>query len=267
MKRFALLLLATSSCGSCGERLMNPDAEPPPPPRDPGQAVPPDVNAAKLRGYIDPPPSKLCRAIAGEQTGKDLPDAWIEIKSTVTLKHPQSGREITVRGPAQIRACVNGEEELWIDGGIFEASPRTGESPGAEQWVITGGGVVRYGVAALKITGGKVQVASGSALVLGGKGDAGPDAWTRVEANGSAELTAKGPPEAVVARCEALAEAAAALAGKIASADASLSDLAPRHVEARQLARAACAVAGVRARGTPLEARAAAAGAKWRALP
>jgi hypothetical protein len=221
----------------------------------------------------------------------DIPDeAWIglETGAKFTAKHPRSTRETTFTGPARVRPCVGHGEEAWLAHGTFVSEPAAGERPGAEEWLVTPAGVVRFGAARAVITvtegtltaGAKVDVKVTSGTVFAWTGDeAGPvrpsvvplpaapaasgsagaagatnagDGWIRLEGPRTVTLSVKkvGKPEdlaaAAVDRCKAEATAAKDLAVSVASPDAALAQVAPRHVVARHLARAACGVAAVR---------------------
>jgi len=209
----------------------------------------------------------------------DLPDdVWIDLQkdAKLTAKHPHSTRETTFIGPGRVRSCVAHAEEAWVASGTFESAPSSGERPGAEEWVVTPLGVVRYASSRVEIavTAGKteVKVTSGVAFAWSdehasaltpstpkakegakdAKEAALPDGWTRLEGTRSVTFTPKSPakPEesakAAVDRCTLAARGSMALATAVASPDASLAQVAPRHVIARHVARAACDVAQLR---------------------
>lgn len=251
-----------------------------------------------------PPASALkpCRAIAigGVVTPEDagalhpgdqLPDALLTLGDggLMTAKDPVSARETSLEGPGLARACVGGEAESWLLRGGFSSVPGAGESPGAEQWVVTPHGAIRYSVALLKVSVGKatsLRLIHGSAFVLG-KVAFAPDAgappafgamhtdangWTLVPEGATVIIEADGDAKARVDRCAAAAKEARDLGTGIVAPDANLSDLAPRHVEARRKARGVCAVARVAADALPTSAperaslvsKAQAADADWR---
>lgn len=86
--------------------------------------------------------------------GADVPSStWLDLgeAAKITAKDPRTTRETTFFGPALIRACVHQEEESWIASGSFESAPGAGETLGAEEWVISPFGVVRYGAAGLTL--------------------------------------------------------------------------------------------------------------------
>ena len=125
-------------------------------------------------------------------------DAWLELAkgSRVVAKDPRTARETTFRGPARVRACVGYSEESWVASGHFESAVGAGETPGAEEWVATPFGVVRYTAARLSVDVGAhdadVVVESGQAFAWGTPGDAGAadEGWTRLSV-GKFKLSAR----------------------------------------------------------------------------
>jgi hypothetical protein len=212
----------------------------------------------------------------------DVPeDAWVTLEAggSLTARHPRSTRETTFNGPARFRSCVEQGEESWLADGTFESVAWAGERPGAEEWVMTPAGVVRYAAGRVEVTvtpatptaGAKafVKVTSGSANVWTEE-DMGPvkpplsastrtadagmnvsEGWVRIDGPRTVTMSVKkaGKPEevaqAAVDRCKAAAKLAHELGMAISSPDASLATAAPRHIVARHIARAACGVAGV----------------------
>ena len=82
-------------------------------------------------------------------------EAWVGLAkgARLVVKDPRTTRETSFRGisgPARARACVGFAEESWVAAGRFESSVGAGEAPGAEEWIVTPFGVVRY--AAAKVT-------------------------------------------------------------------------------------------------------------------
>jgi hypothetical protein len=133
---------------------------------------------------------------------------------------------------------------MWIDGGVFTSVLGAGETPGAEVWVVTPHGVVRYGSGArvtLHVSVPRVNVAveGGSAWMWPVEGGA----WTEVAAGKSATLTTRKAPSQIVGDCEQAANAAHDLGMAIVTRDAALGEAAPQHVVLRQKAHAICAVA------------------------
>ena len=197
-------------------------------------------------------------AIAGE-----IPRAtWVVLgpDAKLTTKDPRSGRELSFEGRGRIRPC-EGENETWLVAGTLSSVPGAGEAPGQEQWIATPLGVVRYAGAIVKVTsrdGVDIQVASGSASIWASDGasaavapNAAEDGWRRLPAGAKATLAGAVPLDRAVATCISAAKSARDLAEQIAVPDAALVVLAPRHVNARQIARAACTVARLRAESLP----------------
>jgi hypothetical protein len=83
----------------------------------------------------------------------DVARGWLTLGATdsVTVTLPKTGRELAFLGPALVDPCVR-PDEAWLSHGKFQGSRGSGESPGAEQWVVTPFGVVRYGAAILEVT-------------------------------------------------------------------------------------------------------------------
>jgi hypothetical protein len=213
----------------------------------------------------------------------EIPDEnWLTLGKDARLvaKDPRTTRETTFVGPARARACVAHREESWLVAGRFESAIGAGETPGAEEWVVTPLGVVRYMAAKVAVevrardtavwvgsgpafmwldAGVRVTRARGaSATDAGALADAavGPtvddDGWLRM-AEGEVTLSpgpARSPADdarATVDGCAGLATraqqlAAALLEGK-ATADGTT---AKEQMRTRRLARAACAVAALR---------------------
>jgi hypothetical protein len=281
----ALVMLAVAACDKDDR---------PPPATTPEAAPPPAIALSERRVHWNmvPRPARLpCRAIAvrGNVALRDAPPAaspaidggatslaanaeipdgaWVTLgdpAASVTLKDPRSARETILGGAGDARPCVDRAEETWLARGTFESSPPSGEVPGAEQWVVTPAGVVRYGASKLSIavtpTGVRVKVGSGVAQVsFGAQAEAGAAAggdagWTKLEAGGSIEAHVtpdarglRGAQDAV-ARCVSAGDAAKAIAAKISAPSGAplRGDLAASHVVARLDARAACALAHLR---------------------
>ena len=245
--------------------------------------------APAASGPVKPLP---CRAIAvaGKITDTDggaslslggqLPDSIFALDDAakMTVKDPASGREVTFEGAATVRTCVAGDPEHWLLKGGFSATPGAGEKPGSEEWVITPFGIVRFASAMVKIRVEKdrvtVRVSSGSVSIYAPKltapdGGAPPTAeWTDATPAAPLDLLSPGPPKKLVDACAAVAKTARELGAQLVSPDASIGDLAPKHLEARRKARASCALARVSALSaggdSALFMRAEAADAEWR---
>ncbi|HEX4514501.1 MAG TPA: hypothetical protein VGH87_10725 [Polyangiaceae bacterium] len=202
-------------------------------------------------------PRTVCRAISatGHLTHEDdaglaandlVGESWVELApgSKLAVKNGTTTREMLFDGPGAIRACVNGEEEMWVNGGVFTSVIGAGETPGAEVWVVTPHGVVRYGSGA-RVTM-NVMVMRVDVKVEGGSAWMWPidtNAWTEIGAGKTATLSTRKAPSQIVADCEQAAKAAHDLGVAIVTNDASLAEAAPQHVVLRQKAHAICAIA------------------------
>jgi hypothetical protein len=227
------------------------------------------------------------------------PLGWLSLGANARLvaKDPRTARETIFRGPGRARVCVDLGEESWVAAGTFESALGTGEAPGAEEWVVTPLGVVRFGggKVRLEVLGKRVRVsvASGAAFLwMAGDastriGDGGAprtidDGWARIP-DGDATLTAstsRTPLDVArdaLEKCTQLARSARDLTSKLLAGDAE-SATAAQQVVARRLARAACAVASLRADILPapdassevksrLSSSLGEAAALWRSLP
>ncbi|MDP9003148.1 MAG: hypothetical protein M3O46_23910 [Myxococcota bacterium] len=260
------------------------------------------------------PPALPCRSIAIEgdvridgeaqealALGAEIPrDRWLLLapNARVVAKDPRSGRETTFRGPGRVRACVGALEESWLASGTFESTAGAGESPGAEEWVVTPFGVVRFGAAQLNVDVSskrqRLRVGAGTAFLWpatdlstpsreGGAqtnpmDEALEKGWVRLS-GGSAGLTqnaTRTPLEAArwaVDACAGLGSSARALASALFAGDASPT-MAMEQVTTRRLARAACTVGALRLDLiAPSEAKESvlaslrAANEDWRTLP
>jgi hypothetical protein len=254
------------------------------------------------------PPKLACRVIAlngmativdPERDGGTTPlllqglaptEAWFDLDkgARVVAKDPRTTRETTFRGPGRARACVSYGEESWVASGIFESSVGAGESPGAEEWVITPLAVVRYAAAKLSVDvkprevdlkvesgvaftwspGAEVDggAVNGGGTVPGGALDAGAleEGWTRRNP-GVAVLVPPGgrgasalpeiPIDAArvaVDRCAGLATSSRDLAKQVmVRAPGFDAGIIAAQVTTRRLARAACAVASLRVFALP----------------
>jgi hypothetical protein len=216
-------------------------------------------------------------------------EGWLSLSDGARLvaKDPRTTRETTFLGPGRVRACVDRREESWIASGSFESVVGAGETPGAEEWVVTAQAVVRYAAARLRVDmapkGTHLRLANGVAFLWPPQGDATSEGWQRVTAP---EVAIDGPPGAdpaaagaAVDRCVSLSERSRTLAKALLSpADSGPAggSVAAEQVTARRLARAACAVAALRVdalstgdsgRKLGLSAKVLEAETAWRSLP
>jgi hypothetical protein len=199
-------------------------------------------------------------------------DVWIDVgkASRLTTRDAVSTRETTYLGPGRFRVCIAHKEEAWVASGLFESIGGAGERPGGEEWVTTPFGVARYDVARLKLTvkekSEEVRVSSGTGYLWAAKGvttqyfsDAGrppptlsDEGWVRLDGATGAALTIAKPvmtlegAGAALDQCAQNAALAKSVAIALAEPDASLAELAPKHMVLRREARAACGVANLR---------------------
>lgn len=193
---------------------------------------------------------------------------WIDLSATakLTAKSPRTLRETTYEGVGFVRPCVDHDEEAWMIGGNFTAISPGNESPGAEEWVVTPLGVVRYTSASLfirseknridvKVTGGNVSILVPSFVRLkdasdaGSAQDAGVSDWIREDANFSGSLSSAisddKMAQAAIDVCASAASATKAIAEQLEAPDAAIGVLGGEHTEARRLARGLCSIARV----------------------
>jgi hypothetical protein len=183
---------------------------------------------------------------------------WLELADAakVSLRHIASAREWTLLGPAKVRPCLEGEEQLAVASGRVKSSIGAGARPGAEVFVFTPFGTVRYGDATLTIT---VEAAR---LSLGlDAGDAWLEPTDKSPPSGNAkhadaprpETKKMGRTEVVTAkpnralleqRCaedaQAAAEAARGMTLSAPNGKVDLSKKAVSHLKARRRARLSC---------------------------
>ncbi|MGH7271226.1 MAG: hypothetical protein ACREJ3_12430 [Polyangiaceae bacterium] len=212
----------------------------------------------------------------------EIPDAWLVLGPGARLvaKDPRTTRETTFVGPARVEVCIAHREESWVAEGRFESVEGAGERPGAEEWVVTPLGAVRYAAAKLAIQvvpkattltlergvaylWPASDVGDGAARRARGRrdhpaGDAGPSpnsegGWIRLTVG--TETLAPGDSRgavldarACVSECASNAAHARDLAALLLSPNATKPDAsrAADQVIARRLARSACAVASLR---------------------
>jgi hypothetical protein len=216
----------------------------------------------------------------------ELPsDVWLSLApdSRVVAKDPRTTRETAFNGPARVQVCVAHREESWLASGVFESAMGAGESPGAEEWVVTPLGVVRYVAAQVRVEArdrdATVTLANGAAFLWlpGDVRQAPPrkpedggvaaatttvddDGWLRMTggALGIARTAARAPLDAANAattQCLALDKQTNDLAVQLlAGAVTQDAAVAKDQVRTRLGARAACSVAALRAEALPVSA-------------
>jgi hypothetical protein len=309
-----IALAAIAGSGACGRGRGSPgdagshaSSPPVPAPADASLGGPPAAAGPSGSSHASMVAHLPCRAIAADGEVRaaesdadvagtrvtnmsEIPDnAWLSLAPGARLvaKDPRTTRETTFLGPSLARACVERAEESWLVSGTFESVVGAGESPGAEEWVVTPHAVVRYAAARLhgdaepKDT--RIQLANGVAFLWPPQGTAASEGWERMT---TPEATIAGPAgvdpaaaAAAVDRCSSLAEHSRVLARALLSPSdggSGQGNVAGEQVTARRLARAACAVAALRAASLPagesgrkqgLSGKLREAEAAWRFLP
>ena len=208
---------------------------------------------------------------AGERsltTGDPLPESSIVSlarDARLTVKNARTGRETTLEGPALGRLCVDSENEAWLAAGVLRAAPGAGESLGSEVFVATPYAAIRYTAASLRASIGdalELEVNGGGALVRpasgarlrprpGAPADAGATeggGWLRVPGGTSLAIEpnpgAGNPLTKELAACKAAADETRLRVRQLNAFDSGdLPEHAVAHLEARQRAHAACAIA------------------------
>jgi hypothetical protein len=195
----------------------------------------------------------------------EVPDrAWVTLGdgARFVAKDPRTARETTFVGPARARACVDNIEESWVGSGTFESVGGAGESPGAEEWVVTASAVVRYASSRLRLEvhsgETRITVSGGVAWLWPTHATELSEGWQRLkEGQTISARTEEAPIDAArssVDRCVAFAHSARTLAYALLSPpnDAAsgeggtAADAVKEQVKTKRLARAACAMAALR---------------------
>ena len=197
-----------------------------------------------------------------------------------TARDPRTLRETRFTGPGLVRACVEGQERTDLVSGTFISTPGSGEAPGHEEWVVTSLAVIRYSAAAVEVRAkgvgalAEIRPRGGEAFVwvspYGTMTPASHDAgaggangtWIAlststsepyrivprvVDAPGATSDGAIGVTDPFVTDCLEHASIAAADADRLRDAGAGFGAAAGAHVVALKEARAACAIADLRA--------------------
>lgn len=200
-------------------------------------------------------------------------------EAAVHLVHTRSTRQWVISGPARVVACEGGEEELWLAAGTLRVEPGAGVRPGAEVWVGTPFGSLRYADARAEIAVDARQLTSNVAngelwfAPLGGETTA-----ERRLALGTTRFSAAShrlAREPAIERCGRDAALARSRAqALLAPLKEPLGQLAAEHVRARQRAHGSCASAraAALAAGPPRDQQAGSQALArydqlWRALP
>jgi hypothetical protein len=233
------------------------DSAPPPPPR------PPPCRALRVKGTVimrNSTPPQVSAALRDDAPLRDgapiTGGTWLELSADaeVVVKHTQSGREMTVRGPGRALTCRDAEEQVLLESGRFESTAGAGARPGAEVWIATPNGLVRYGDAELSVSAdaqrANVEVTWGDAWVEATPGATlkGPEQLRGPKGKGSLVAGAATTPDALVEACRQTAFEAARTARNVLAVpdggDAgTLGERAAAQLRARRRARALCASA------------------------
>ena len=266
-----------------------------------GASAEANTRAAQWRGALTTAMRLPCRAIAVDGTvgvepegeaatdagldrlahNAELPEGvwlWLAPDARLVAKDPRTTRETTFLGVARVRPCVGHREESWIASGSFESAVGAGETPGAEEWVVTPFAVVRYAAAKLHVdvraAETNVSLGGGDAFLwlpddvrearatrgvdgsIGASTTLDDEGWHRASdtLGGALKLvpaasarSATDAARAVVDRCGALTKRARDLAGELIAGPADLDGgIAREQVKTRRIARAACALATLR---------------------
>lgn len=240
--------------------------------------APPPCRAVQVAGDVrpaDPDADAAGPQLATEQEIRE--PGWVVLAPGARLvaKDPRTTRETSVSGPARARVCVDHREEAWICDGTFESATGSGETPGAEQWVVTPDAVVRYAAAKLRVDvgpkGSSATLLSGTAFIWapgpvsveavrhkdGGAAapsheDMGDAPWRRVSdgtvhvARGSTDDAAPSSAGDCAARADRSQRLAGELFARHGLAGPEAGALIADQVRERRLARASCALASVR---------------------
>ena len=231
------------------------------PARAESPAAGPGCRVMSLRGTARRAGAPL---LAGERL-EARPAVELGPATALQLVHTATARAWSLAGPARFIACEGGAEEVVLALGALRAQPGAGVRPGAEVWVGTPFGSLRYMDANAEVT---VSAASLRVRV-----DAGQVWFTALDASapersvsGTQTFTGKRyrlSRERATERCgEDAASAETRARALLASSTRPLGERAAEHVRARQRARASClaAVAATLAaeRAEPAEPKAAA---------
>ncbi len=225
-------------------------------------------------------------------------EEWLDLSvgAELGLQHTASARQWRVTGPARLKACVDGDEVLWLARGVVVSGAGSGMRPGAQVTIATPVGNVLYGDTklTLKVTKdqAEVNVESGNGLLIAApnaklQGKAEVQAKQHAALKGSGDALERS--QALLKACEAGADEAARLARAVLAPTApapsassravatrgSLGSRARSHAEARGKAREICAAAwasvGSISPDSPevagFEKRLKAAHIKWREVP
>ena len=175
---------------------------------------------------------------------------WLELGkgSSLHLKHGASGREWTVRGPARVLPCLDGQEELIVAEGQLRTEAGAGARPGAQVLIGTPFGSLRYADANADLDVSsdalKLRVSSGDTWLSAVAGKPGTETHTLSSQSAQRGKRDRLAAAAAVAACQKAAQQSEALAKSlVAPVTSGFGKLAAEHVRARELAHASCASA------------------------
>ncbi len=206
--------------------------------------------------------------------------SWLSLASGAELvvRHAASAREYTLKGPGRALPCRDGAEQILLAEGEFLSAKGTGVRPGAEVWLATPFGALRYGdaelVSSVQQTSWQVNVRAGAVFTEAADALAGTKQGELSGRNAQATARTKPKSVALTAACEAAARRAQEEAqGVITTGAAELGGRAARQLRARRDARARCMVAEASLPFAPPETAARLgdqlrrAELQWRAVP
>jgi hypothetical protein len=225
-----------------------------------GASSPPAVAAARPAApAVASAPACRVMAVSGDIARGEEPvragDAWndsvaVELgpQATVRLMHTSSTRQWTLTGPARFVACDGGTEEIVLARGALRTEPGAGVRPGAEVWIGTPFGSLRYADARaeLEVTTAALglRVASGPLWFAPLGGDSPKERRVSDAATTFAAKPYRVSVALAIARCQRAATQAAERADSLLSASSEpLGARAAAHVRARQQAHGTCASA------------------------
>ena len=176
------------------------------------------------------------------------PSVVLGAKASLHLVHTTSARQWTIFGPARLLACEGGAEELTLASGTLRTEPGTGVRPGAEVWVGTPYGSLRYSDGQAEIRVGErelsVRVSTGEVWFTPLAGDSPEERRLTQPTTTFAARTHRLAGEPAMARCGRDAALAAERARALLEPSGEpLGKRAAEHVRARQRAHATCASA------------------------
>jgi len=178
---------------------------------------------------------------------------WLELGANVelALRHTETTREFSVRGPGRFQLCAAGAESVSVARGAVTTTAGAGTRAGAEVLLATPFAIVRYADAKLSLEVGEekatLRVEQGSASLENALDAGKPESVKTVTGpKGTAALAGKLSAEKLVQTC--VAAKAQVHSGPprplgTASAGANLGDWAVAQHKLRRTARFACAQA------------------------